>query len=220
MARRMTQQKLNGEMEHSSYELDIIDAEGGRHPMENNSLLVRDRDGKVIAIQGVLRDISGRKQAEAQLRLLESAIAAVNESIIITDSDGIIVYVNPSFTRNTGFTREDAIGKTPSILNSKQQSKGFYEQFWNTISHGQPWAGRILDRRKDGTIFPVYLSVAPIINDKEDITHYVAVHEDLTRAEVLQKKMMQAQKMEAVGTMVGGVAHDFKQFGYISASYC
>jgi len=161
------------------------------------------------AVVSIVRDISQRKQVEAEMRLLESAVGSVNESIIITDAGGTIVYVNSSFTRNTGFDADDAIGKTPAILNSKQQSRGFYEQFWRTIKQGKPWSGRILDRRKDGTIFPVYLSVAPIINAQGIITHYVAVHEDLTQAETMQKKMMQAQKMEAVGTMVGGLAHDF-----------
>jgi len=180
----------------------------------NDSFLIEIASAPILwqgdmAIVSIVRDISERKRVEAQMRLLESAIASVNESIIITDADGVIVYVNPSFSRNTGFEVDDAIGKTPALLNSRQQSKQFYKQFWNTISHGQPWAGRILDRKKDGTIFPVYLSVAPIFDEKGKITHYVAVHEDLTRAESLQKKMIQAQKMEAVGTMVGGVAHDF-----------
>jgi len=176
--------------------------------------------GTVTGARTIMRDISRRKQAEKQMRLLENAVAAVTESIIITDADGSIVYVNPAFTRNTGFSPDEAIGQTPSILNSHQQSEGFYEQFWQTISSGKPWSGRILDRKKDGTIFPVFLSVAPIFSEQGEITHYVAVHEDLTRAEALQKQIMEAQKMEAVGTMVGGIAHDFKYFGYISASFC
>jgi len=166
-------------------------------------------DGAPLRSLGTVLDITQRRQQEQQLRLLESAVASINESIVITDLESTIVYVNPSFERNTGYLVEDAIGKTPAILNSKQQSKAFYAQFWNTISHGKPWAGRILDRRKDGTIFPVHLSVAPVFNEQGEITHYVAVHEDLSQAESLQKKIAQAQKMEAVGTMVGGVAHDF-----------
>ncbi|MDQ6959725.1 MAG: PAS domain S-box protein, partial [Mariprofundaceae bacterium] len=166
-------------------------------------------DGKPVRSMGTVLDVTPRREQEAQLRLLESAVSAVRESIIITDANGIIVYVNPSFTRNTGFQAEDAMGKTPAILNSKQQSKGFYKQFWATLKAGEPWSGRILDRKKDGTIFPVHLSVAPIFDGRGEITHFVAVHEDLSHAEALQKKMAQAQKMEAVGTLVGGVAHDF-----------
>ena len=168
-----------------------------------------DEHNQVREMFGTIQDVTERKQSEMQMRLLENAVAAVSESIIITDAKGTIVYVNPSFSRNTGFDVDDAIGNTPAILNSKLQSEGFYQQFWDTISHGRPWGGRILDRKKDGTIFPVYLSVAPIFNEQGEISHYVAVHEDLSRAEALQKKIAHAQKMEAVGTMVGGVAHDF-----------
>jgi len=150
------------------------------------------------------------KQQQAQLCLLENAVASVNESIIITDSQGVIVYVNPSFTRNMGFSADDAMGNTPAMLNSKQQPKAFYEQFWHTIKDGEAWAGRILNRKKDGTIFPTYLSVAPILNpDGGGISHFVAVYKDLSETESLQKQMVQAQKMEAVGTMAGGIAHDF-----------
>ena len=154
-------------------------------------------------------DTTERKQQQAQLRLLESAVTSINESIVITNPDGVIVYVNPAFTPNTGFTAEEAIGKTPAILNSKQQSTGFYNHFWQTIKGGQPWSGRILDRKKDGTIVPVHLSVAPIFNEHDEITHFVAVHEDLTELESLQKQMIQSQKMESVGIMAGGIAHDF-----------
>jgi len=166
-------------------------------------------DGSVAGTAGITLDITDRLKNQTQLQLLESAVGSVNESIIITDADGVIVYVNPSFETNTGFSVEDAIGKTPAILNSKQQSKAFYLHFWQTLKSGSPWAGRIMDRRKDGTIFPVYLSVAPIFDQQGSISHFVAVHEDLTKTEALQKKLMQSQKMESVGTMAGGIAHDF-----------
>ncbi|GAV20343.1 blue-light-activated protein [Mariprofundus micogutta] len=186
-----------------------VEVEGDKRWFETFKSPVFDAEGKVVGTAGMARDITEKINSEAQMRLLESAVGSVNESIIITDAEGVIEYVNPGFTRNTGFTFEDAIGNTPAMLNSKQQKKGFYEQFWQTIKSGQAWSGRILDRKKDGTIFPVHLSVAPIVNTHGQISHFVAVHEDLTEAEAMQKKMMQSQKMEAVATMVGGVAHDF-----------
>ncbi len=188
---------------------EMVEAEGKRHCFETFKSPIFDVDGKVVGTAGMARDITERLNSEEQMRLLESAVAAVNESIIITDVEGVIEYVNPSFTSNTGYAANEAIGRTPAILNSKQQGKGFYEKFWQTIKGGKPWSGRILDRRKDGTIFPVHLSVAPIFANNGEISHFVAVHEDLTEAEIMQKRMMQSQKMEAVGTMVGGVAHDF-----------
>ncbi|WP_018293697.1 PAS domain S-box protein [Mariprofundus ferrooxydans] len=188
---------------------ELAEFGGVRRWFETFKSPVFDEHEGVIGTAGMARDITERLQSEEQMRLLQSAVGSVNESIIITDSKGTIVYVNPAFVRSTGYTAEFALGKTPAILNSKQQSKSFYEQFWSTISQGNAWSGRILDRRSDGTIFPVYLSVAPIFDDQGVITHYVAVHEDLTQAEALQKKLMESQKMESVGTLAGGVAHDF-----------
>ncbi|MDQ6997523.1 MAG: PAS domain S-box protein [Mariprofundus sp.] len=190
---------------------ELVEGKDGNGPgcVETFKSPVFGSDGRVVGTAGMALDISDRLEREKQMRLLESAVGSVNESIIITNVEGVIVYVNPAFTSNTGFDRDYAIGNSPAILNSKQQSKGFYEQFWQTIMAGEPWSGRILDRKKDGTIFPVHLSVAPIFDEQGGITHFVAVHEDLSSAEAMQKKMMQTQKMEAVGTMVGGLAHDF-----------
>jgi len=173
------------------------------------SIFVTQQEGQPPLISAFVRDISQRLKNEQQMRLLKSAVAAVNESIIVIDINGVIVYVNPAFEKNTGFKPVDVIGKTESIFNNKLQPCGFYEQFWETIKAGKPWSGRILDCKKDGTSFPVHLSVAPILDVKGEITHFVAVHEDLTTLEAMQQQMMQSQKMEAVGTMVGGIAHDF-----------
>ena len=161
------------------------------------------------AVVSIVRDISERKAREEGMRLLESAVASISESVVITDAEGLIVYVNPSFTKHTGYSTQDAIGKTPATLNSRQQGNEFYDRLWETIKAGQLWRGRILNCKKDGTIYPAHISAAPIFNAKGEITHFVSVYEDLSENEELQKKMMQSQKMEAVGTMVGGLAHDF-----------
>ncbi|GAV20944.1 hypothetical protein MMIC_P1922 [Mariprofundus micogutta] len=161
------------------------------------------------ALVSIVRDISERKQREEGMRLLESAVASISESIIITDTQGVIVYANPAFTKNTGYTDQEVIGSTPSNLHNKQPGYDFYNRLWDTVRSGQLWRGRILNCKKDGTVYPAQISAAPIFNAEGVISHFVAVYEDLSENEELQKKMMQAQKMEAVGTMVGGLAHDF-----------
>jgi len=195
----------------------------GRPSRRSEILAVRPDSGAIIPIEiacmpiewngkgavvTMVHDISERKQQQQQLFLLNDAIAAVNESVIITDPEGVIVYCNPAFERLTGYSANEAVGRTPAMLNSHQQSQSFYQRYWQTIKAGKPWAGRLYDRRKDGTIIPVHLSVAPI-SAGGAITHYVAIHEDLTQSDLYQKKMMQSQKMEAVGVMAGGIAHDF-----------
>ena len=172
------------------------------------SCSISKHQGKTVVIS-VFRDISRRKKAELESQLLKKTINTIHESIFITDPDGIIQYANKSFTRIMGYSAQEALGKTPAILNSHQQSKEFYQHLWQTLKSGEPWSGRIMNRHKDGTIFPVYMSIAPMFNAQQEITHFVAVHEDLTADEALQHKIMQAQKMEAVGIMVGGIAHDF-----------
>ncbi|MDX8396748.1 MAG: PAS domain S-box protein [Mariprofundaceae bacterium] len=168
-----------------------------------------DDAGKALYSYGTVQDISQQKQAAKQQLLLESAIGSIKESILITDKHGIIEYVNHGFTQMMGYQPEEVLGKTPAILNSHHQSKEFYINFWHSLNKGEHWSGRIMDRRKDGTVFPLHMSIAPIFNEQQEITNFVAVHEDLSANEALQKKMMQAQKMEAVGTMVGGISHDF-----------
>lgn len=172
------------------------------------SCSISKHQGKTVLIS-IFRDISKRKKAELESQLLKKTINSIQESIFITGSDGMIQYANQSFTRIMGYTPQEVLGKTPAILNSRQQSKGFYTHLWQTLKNGQPWSGRIMNRHKDGTIFPVYMSIAPMFNTQQEITHFVAVHEDLTNDEALQHKIIQAQKLEAVAIMAGGIAHDF-----------
>ncbi|TLS75976.1 PAS domain S-box protein [Mariprofundus erugo] len=184
-------------------------SDGHRALLETVKTPMRDDTGHIVGVLGVGRDITQRVRNEEQMRLLESAVAAVNESIIITDADGVVVYVNPAFVENSGYSAEEALGRKPPILSCMEKTPEIYRQFWDTLQQGMPWSGRMLDHRRDGTIFPVYLSVAPIFNEREETTHFVVVHEDLSTSEELQKKMMQSQKMESIGVMAGGIAHDF-----------
>ncbi|MFQ5335618.1 MAG: PAS domain S-box protein, partial [Flavobacteriales bacterium] len=154
-------------------------------------------------------DITERKQAEASALKLSQAIEQAGESIVITDREGVIEYANPAFTALTGFSGEEAIGKTPRMLKSGNQDAAFYKEMWETISGGKVWNGKVIDRKKDGSFYPAKLTISPIIDKSGDITHFVGIQSDLTELEVLEKQFHQAQKMESIGTLVGGIAHDF-----------
>ncbi|MDX8411032.1 MAG: PAS domain S-box protein, partial [Mariprofundaceae bacterium] len=167
--------------------------------------------GRRISV--ILRDLTERKQAEESVRKLSQAIEQAGESILITNRQGIIEYVNPAFTKITGYSTEEAIGQTPRLLKSGQQDATFYENMWNTITSGKVWNGKIIDRKKDGSFFPAMLTISPI-RDKSGksshyCSHYVGIQSDLTEFENMEKQFHQAQKMEALGTLVGGIAHDF-----------
>ncbi|MDX8394331.1 MAG: PAS domain S-box protein [Mariprofundales bacterium] len=161
------------------------------------------------ALLYIVRDISERLAAEAQLRKLSLALQQMDESVLISDKKGIIEYVNPAFTRITGYEREEVLGKTPGMLRSGEQDLRFYHNFWTTISSGKTWRGSLIDKRKDGTLYPVIMSVSPIFDERDNITHYVAVQQDISERERLEEQFRQAQKMEALGSLVGGIAHDF-----------
>jgi len=150
-----------------------------------------------------------RERREAKLRNLSQAIEQAGESVIITDSTGLIEYVNPAFTTMTGYSSEEVLGKTPRILKSGMQTDAYYEELWATISSGKVFNNTIIDRRKDGSQYPAIMSVAPIFDDNQRITNYVALQQDMTEYKLLEAQFRQSQKMEALGTLVGGIAHDF-----------
>ncbi|TLS73841.1 PAS domain-containing protein [Mariprofundus erugo] len=149
------------------------------------------------------------KREHAKVRKLSQAIEQAGESIIITDRWGIVEYVNPAFTEMTGYLPEEIINNNPRILSSGKQDRRFYEQMWDTLKSGQSWQGRIVDRKKDGTLFPAVLTVSPIFDASQVITHYIGLQQNLQAYEELEARFQQAQKMEAIGTLVGGIAHDF-----------
>ncbi|MFQ5346186.1 MAG: PAS domain S-box protein, partial [Mariprofundus sp.] len=150
-----------------------------------------------------------RRQAEESVRKLSSAVKQAGESVIITDRDGIIEYVNPAFTRVTGYSSEEAIGQTPRLLKSGNQDAAFYEAMWKTITDGEVWHGKVIDKRKDGSFYPAMLTISPIFNQAGEVNYFVGTQSDLSELEDMEQRFHQAQKMEAIGTMVGGIAHNF-----------
>ncbi|RME40650.1 MAG: PAS domain S-box protein, partial [Deltaproteobacteria bacterium] len=129
--------------------------------------------------QRLKEQIRKLEQTEEKLRKLSSAVEFSGGSIMITDRDGTIEYVNPAFTKISGYDASDAIGKTPRILKSGEQDQAFYEQMWNTIMEGNIWHGKVIDKRKDGTLFPAMLTIAPIRDANGVITHFVGTHTDI-----------------------------------------
>ncbi len=158
---------------------------------------------------GFARDISERKRAEAEKQRLAMAVDQAAETMVITDPQGTILYVNPAFETSTGYARQEAIGQNPRILKSGKQAAAFYQQLWATLLRGETWHGNFSNKRKDGTIYEEEATISPIRNAAGVITNYVAIKLDVTRERQLEEQIQHAQKMESVGRLAGGVAHDF-----------
>jgi two-component system, cell cycle sensor histidine kinase and response regulator CckA len=173
--------------------------------------------GKVI--QCNIRDIRARKQAEAERNQLISAVEQVGEAIIMTDAQGIIQFVNPAFERTTGYLRTEVIGKNTRILRSGEHDKAVYNDLWATISGGLTWKGHLAGTRKDGTLFTEDTTISPVFDVSGRTVNYVAVKRDITEHLKLVGQLQQAQKMEAVGQLAGGVAHDFNNMLTVIIGY-
>lgn len=165
--------------------------------------------GALMGAVVIFKDITERVRSEEQLLKLSQAVMQSPVSVVITDLSGAIEFVNPRFTQITGYEPCEAIGQNPCVLKSGQTSPEVYRNMWNTISSGRIWTGELYNQSKNGDFFWEKATISPIRNSAGVITHYMAFKEEITEHKRLEAQLRHAQKMEAVGQLAGGVAHDF-----------
>jgi len=207
-----------GEDVPSLYEFTAVSKDGRRIICETSVSYIDYEGGK--ATQGVIRDITERRKAEEEIRKLSQAVEQSPASVVITDPDGNIEYVNPAFTKISGYSSAEAIGQNPRILKSGQTSMDTYVELWATIKTGKIWTGEFVNMKKDGSLYWEKAIISPIFNPNGQITHFLAIKDDVTQTKQLEEQFRQAQKMEAVGQLAGGVAHDFNNLLTIINGYC
>jgi PAS domain S-box-containing protein len=160
----------------------------------------------------VAEQVSGalaRAQLMQARELLITIVGQAAESVVVTDPEGTIVYVNSAFERITGYSRTEAVGQTTFFLQSVQHSQPFEQELWSTIHSGQVWHGRLVNKKKDRTLFTEDATITPVRDARGNIVNFVSIRRDVTRELELEEQYRQAQKMEAVGLLAGGIAHDF-----------
>jgi len=149
------------------------------------------------------------KKNQQKIEMLAEALQGAGESVVITNPHGEIIYVNQAFTDITGYTFEEVEGKNPNMLQSGKQDRDFYERMWSAISSRGQWKGELWNRRKDGELYPEALDIRAIHDEQGKLKFLVGVFSDLSEQKRVENALIQSQKLEAVGTLVGGVAHNF-----------
>jgi PAS domain S-box-containing protein len=150
-----------------------------------------------------------RYRLEQTNRLLIQALESARDGIMITDLQGTILEVNRALEDLTGYSREELLGQTPRLLKSGAHPAEVYAGIWHTVLARRGWQGELTNRRKDGSTFTASLTVSPIVDPQGRLTHFVGIQRDVSEHKALEKQLLQAQKMQSVGTLAGGVAHEF-----------
>jgi len=164
-------------------------------------------------------DLTQRNAAAAEMAQLASAIDQTSESVVVTDTDAVIRYVNPAFERTSGYSRAEAIGQNPRILQSGVHGPEFYREMWTVLDRGETWHGELVNQRRDGSIYTEVAAISPIRDAGGRVTAYVAVKRDVTAERELEARLSQAQRLEAIGQLAGGIAHDFNNLLAVIRGY-
>ena len=150
-------------------------------------------DGRVV-LQGIFRDLRERKKVEEEIRKLSRAVEQSPSAIVITDTNGKIEYVNPQFCKVTGYSAEEVLGQNPKILKSGNTTSEEYRKLWETISSGREWRGEFNNKKKNGELYWEQASISPIRDEKVNITHYIAIKEDITDKKKMQHELLVAKE--------------------------
>jgi PAS domain S-box-containing protein len=193
---------------------------------EANRQLQASRSATLSILEDLRAENEARKRKEAELQQVIMAIEQAGEVVVVTDVDGAIQYVNPAFEVVTGYSRQEALGKNPRLLKSGKQSADFYAALWQAITSGSVWRGRMVNKRKDGTLYTEDSTISPVKDGTGRIVNFVAVKRDVTEHLLLieerinlQEQLRRAQLLESVGRLAGGIAHDFNNMLGIILGY-
>jgi len=207
--------QTRSETGHARGELRMRRGDGQLFEAEISSSVYVDPQGLSLSSM-VIRDVTARTLSEERLQLTASVFANTQEAIIITDALANIVDVNASFAVITGYGRDEVLGKNPRILKSDRNGTEFWSEVWGDLSANGHWSGEKWNRHKDGHDYPVQATVTAVLDAHGQVANYLSVMSDITERKqgeaaraTLETQLRESQKMEAIGVLAGGVAHDF-----------
>ncbi|HRO37630.1 EAL domain-containing protein [Thauera sp.] len=169
----------------------IRQADGSSRWLRWLDLPVLDDEGRCIEVRSIGQDITAQKETELRLRQLALAVEQSPNTIVITDTEGRIEYVNEAFVRTTGYAVDEAIGRNPRLLNAGKTPPATYADLWDTLGRGEVWRGEFINTRKDGAIYTELATIAPIKQADGSISHYVAIKEDITERREAEARIRQ-----------------------------
>ncbi len=177
----------------------------GKNFIGNASAILKKLDDGTVLFEGIIEDVTNAIQNELRLQKISYAVEQSPDSIVITDKDGTIEYVNPFFTQNTGYTLEEAKGQNPRILKSGETSPEVYAELWNTISSGNIWRGELKNKKKNGDTYWESISISPVKNSSGEITNYVAVKKDISKEKIAEEELKKrTEELERMNKLMIG----------------
>ncbi len=163
-------------------------AAGAERIVEQRGRVARDAEGRPVRMYGTTTDVTERKRTEEQLRIAAAAFES-QEGMVVTDARGIVLRVNRAFTLTTGYAPEDIVGRTPGILQSGYHDAEFFRAMWEKITLTGSWQGEIWDRRKNGEIYPKWLTISAVKDAQGLVTHYIGTHFDITERKKAEERI-------------------------------
>ncbi len=189
------------------YEFKAISKSGKHIFCEASVSYVQYKNG--VATQGIIRDITERRNSEEEIRKLSEALKQSPNAVVIINKNLYIEYVNPAFTKNYGYSKDEVLGKRPFEFIFKDSNKNLIKEIQTTIKERKIWQNELKLKKKDNSSFFAKILLAPIQNNEGIFTHFLILIEDISEKKKLEEQFLQAQKMEAIGRLAGGIAHDF-----------
>jgi PAS domain S-box-containing protein len=191
-------------------------ARSAQDHIENLEHRIEERSGELTSANTFLRsEIAERKQAEERLMLRDTALRAAANAIVIVDRKGTIIWANPAFATLTGYSVEEVIGQNPRLFKSGRHDLEFYKKLWKTIMAGETWRGEIINRRKDGSLYPEEMTITPLRRANSEITHFIAIKQDITARkgseaalEKLHRELVDASRQAGMAEVATSVLHN------------